>query len=93
VLIAGTVEAIAAQAAIDAVNAELPHYRQIRNFKVIGAAFTAESGLLTANGKLRRDAVNTRYAAEINAMYDAKGQSTASASSAAESQAVNRQHA
>jgi len=92
-LIAGTVEAAAVQAALDGVNRDLPHYRQIRNFKIIGAAFTAESGLLTANGKLRRDAINAHYAAEINAMYDAKGQSTASASSAAESQAVNRQHA
>jgi len=29
--------------------------------------------LLTANGKLRRDAINARYASEINAMYDSKG--------------------
>jgi hypothetical protein len=29
--------------------------------------------LLTNNGKLRREAINKRYAAEINAMYDAKG--------------------
>jgi hypothetical protein len=29
--------------------------------------------MLTANGKLRREAINARCAAEINAMYDAKG--------------------
>src|SRR5437588_6130458 len=69
-LIAGTAEASAVQAALDEVNRELPHYRQIRNFKLIGNAFTAESGLLTANGKLRRDAVNVRYATEIKAMYE-----------------------
>jgi hypothetical protein len=28
--------------------------------------------LLTANGKLRRDAINARYASEINAMYDVR---------------------
>lgn len=69
-LIAGTVEAHTVQAALKAVNGELPHYRQIRNFKLIGNAFTPESGLLTAMGKLRRDAVNARFAAEINAMYE-----------------------
>jgi long-chain acyl-CoA synthetase len=72
-LVAGTAEAAAVQAAIDEVNSELPHYRQIRNFKIIEGAFTPESGMLTAMGKLRREAVNARYVAEINAMYDAKG--------------------
>lgn len=82
-LIAGTVESAAVQAALEVVNRELPHYRQIRNFKVIGNAFTPESGLLTANGKLRRDAVNARFASEINAMYEEKK----------EREAVSRQHA
>lgn len=72
-LVAGAVEAAAVQTALDAMNAELPHYRQIRNFRIMEGAFTLESGMLTANGKLRRDAINARYAAEINAMYDAKG--------------------
>ena len=65
-LIAGSVEAAAVQAALNLVNRELPHYRQVRKFELLGNAFTPESGLLTANGKLRRDAVNKRYAAEIN---------------------------
>jgi hypothetical protein len=34
-------------------------------------------------GKIRRDAINARYAPEINAMYDSKGSR----------EAVNRQHA
>jgi long-chain acyl-CoA synthetase len=71
-LVTGTVERGAVQAGLDAVNPELPHYRQIRNFGVIQEAFTIENGLLTANGKFRRDAINARYASEINAMYDAK---------------------
>jgi long-chain acyl-CoA synthetase len=72
-LVTGGVERAEVQAALDAVNPELPHYRQIRNFTVMPEAFTIENGLLTANGKLRRTAINARYASEINAMYDAKG--------------------
>ena len=82
-LIAGAVEPAAVQAALDAVNGGLPHYRQVRNFKLLGSALTSESGLLTAMGKLRRDAVNARFAAEINAMYEEKK----------EHEAVSRQHA
>ena len=82
-LVTGKIEPVAVQAALDAVNPELPHYRQIRKFTLICDVFTPESGLLTANGKLRRDAINARYASEINAMYDAK----------ANREAVSRQHA
>src|SRR6267143_1021780 len=72
-LVTGGVERAAVQAALDTVNPELPHYRQIRNFTVIPEGFTIGNGLLTVNGKLRRSAINARYASEINAMYDAKG--------------------
>jgi long-chain acyl-CoA synthetase len=71
-LITGPVESVAVQAALDAVNPNLPHYRQIRNFSLIREGFTPENGLLTVNGKLRRPAINARYATEINAMYDRK---------------------
>jgi len=71
-LIAGSVEPQAVQSALDAVNPGLPHYRQVRNFAVVREAFTPENGLLTANGKLRRDAINARFASEINSMYDRK---------------------
>jgi long-chain acyl-CoA synthetase len=73
-LIAGTVEASAVQGALDLVNQELPHYRQIRNFAVIHDVFSAENGLLTATGKVRRDVINKRYAAQIDDMYDDQGQ-------------------
>jgi long-chain acyl-CoA synthetase len=82
-LVTGTVESAAVQAALDAVNPELPHYRQIRKFSVIQDAFTPENGLLTANGKIRRDVINARFASEINAMYESKGAR----------EAVNWQHA
>jgi len=72
-LLTGAVEPAAVQAALDAVNPELPHYRQIRNFTILPDVFSPENGLFTVNGKLRRDAINARYASEINAMYDSKG--------------------
>ena len=69
-LVTGAIEPAAVQAAIAALNSDLPHYRQIRNFAVIGDPFTPENGLLTSNGKLRRDAINARFARQIEAMYD-----------------------
>jgi long-chain acyl-CoA synthetase len=71
-LVAGPVEPQAVQSALDAVNPGLPHYRQIRNFVLVRDSFRAENGLLTAMGKLRRDAINARFASEINSMYDRK---------------------
>jgi long-chain acyl-CoA synthetase len=71
-LVAGKVDPNAVQSAIDAINPELPHYRQIRNFQILADSFTAESGLLTVMGKLKRDAIAKRYDAEINAMYGRK---------------------
>ena len=68
-LVTGTVDAKCAREALDAVNSELPHYRQVRNFVMLAQPFTPESGLLTANGKVRRDAVNAKYCEEIESMY------------------------
>ena len=71
-LITGQVTASDAQIVIDAVNADLPHYRQIRNFSILPGVFSADNGLLTANGKLRRDAIDRRFSAEIATMYSGK---------------------
>jgi long-chain acyl-CoA synthetase len=71
-LVAGKVEPAAVQGAVDAINLDLPHYRQIRNFHILPEGFTPDSGLLTANGKLKRDAIAKRYDAEINSMYARK---------------------
>jgi len=70
-LITGRVSGEAAQAALDKVNASLPHYKQVRAFYLAGDGFTIESGLLTANGKLKRDLIAERFASEIEAMYTA----------------------
>jgi long-chain acyl-CoA synthetase len=59
------------QAALDRVNPSLPHYKQVRAFHLEEEAFTIENGLLTANGKLKRDLIAERFGDEIDAMYDA----------------------
>jgi long-chain acyl-CoA synthetase len=69
VLITGNIERSTAQAAIDSVNTTLPHYRQVRAFHIISEPFTIESGLLTANGKLKRDVIAARFTNEISEMY------------------------
>ena len=60
------------QAAIDDWNASQPHYKRIRAFHLVPEAFTIENGLLTANGKLKRDAIAARYAAEIGQLFQKK---------------------
>ena len=68
-LVTGALEPRVVQAAIDQVNCELPHYRQVRNFTILKEVFTPESGMLTANGKLRRYAIIARFRDEIEQMY------------------------
>jgi long-chain acyl-CoA synthetase len=57
------------QAALDTLNADLPHYKQIRGFQVVGEVFTTENGLLTTMGKMKRDAIAARFAGEIERVY------------------------
>jgi len=71
-MLTGPVEKSAVQAALDNVNRDLPHYRQIRNFTVLTETLTPDSGLLTAMGKLRRAAINERFASQIEALYASK---------------------
>ena len=60
------------QSAIDALNAALPHYKQIRAFCVVPEPFTIENGLLTTMGKLKRNAIAARFAGEIESLYRKK---------------------
>jgi long-chain acyl-CoA synthetase len=69
VLVTGSVTAEKVQAALDAVNPELPHYKQVRAFRVIPEAFSIENGLSTVNGKLKRDVISARMKNEIEDMY------------------------
>lgn len=68
-LIVGNVDSKSVQAALDTVNSELPHYRQIRSFGIVHQVLTPESGLLTAMGKIKRDAINKHFQSEIEQMY------------------------
>jgi long-chain acyl-CoA synthetase len=71
-IVTGTVTAEQAQAGIDAVNLQFPHYKQVRAFHVRTEAFTIENGLLTANGKLKRDAIARQMRDQIDDMYRVK---------------------
>tara|TARA_Y100000589_G_scaffold304186_1_gene317146 strand:+ start:60 stop:560 length:501 start_codon:yes stop_codon:yes gene_type:complete len=68
-IIAGEVPPDQLKAGVDAVNQGLPHYRRIRHFHHVPEAFTIESGLLTANQKIRRSAIEAHYESEVEAMY------------------------
>ena len=57
------------QTVLDALNADLPHYKQVRGFQVVGEAFTMENGLLTTMGKMKREAIAARFAGEIESAY------------------------
>jgi long-chain acyl-CoA synthetase len=86
-LVTGKVSAETAQAALDLVNPGLPHYKQVRAFHLLEDVFTIESGLLTANGKLKRDLIAERFRNQIDAMFEASrdqgGKSQVSHNSAA----------
>src|SRR5271157_2875001 len=79
-LVTGKVSGEKTQAALDLVNPDLPHYKQVRAFHLVEEAFSIESGLLTANGKLKRDLIAERFRDEIDALYQAsKNQATKTA--------------
>ena len=71
-IVTGNVREEQAQAALDAVNPQLPHYKQVRAFCLRPEPFSIENGMLTANGKLKRDLISTRMKNEIDEMYPVK---------------------
>ncbi len=71
-IVTGSVAPEQVQAALDAVNPDLPHYKQIRAFVVRAEAFSIENGGLTANGKLKRDVIAAQMKGEIEGMYRVK---------------------
>jgi long-chain acyl-CoA synthetase len=71
-LVTGNVTREEVQAAIDALNAGFPHYKQIRAFQIHAEPFSVENGLLTLNGKLKRDLIAARLKDEIEDMYPVK---------------------
>jgi long-chain acyl-CoA synthetase len=71
-IVTGNVSGEQTQAALDAVNPQLPHYKQVRAFCLRQEPFSIESGMLTANGKLKRDLIAERMKSEIEDMYQVK---------------------
>jgi len=71
-ILTGPVTSQEAQAAVDVVNHAMPHYKQIRAFHIHAEPFSIENGLLTANGKLKRDLIAARLQGEIDKMYAVK---------------------
>jgi long-chain acyl-CoA synthetase len=68
-IITGCVSEGAVSSAIEEMNLQLPHYKQIRRFILSPERFTVENGLLTANRKLRRAAIEGRFRLEIEDIY------------------------
>ena len=71
-VVTGDVTRERVQAALDTVNLGLPHYKQVRAFHIYSEPFSIENGLLTANGKLKRDLIAARLQEEIEEMYGVK---------------------
>jgi long-chain acyl-CoA synthetase len=68
-IVAGNVTREQVNVAIHSINVDLPHYRRIRGVHVHEEPFRPEDGLLTANGKLKRNAILKRFAREIEELY------------------------
>jgi long-chain acyl-CoA synthetase len=70
-IVTGGVTQQQTQAALDAVNPQLPHYKQVRAFYLRAEPFSIDEGTLTVNGKLKRDLIASRMNREIEDMYRA----------------------
>lgn len=68
-IVTGDMTAEKVQAALDAINPDLPHYKQVRGFVIRKEVLSIESGMLTVNGKLKRDVIAARLKNEIEEMY------------------------
>jgi long-chain acyl-CoA synthetase len=71
-IVTGSITAEQTQSALDAVNPQLPHYKQVRAFCLRPEPFSIDNGMLTANGKLKRDLIAARMKREIEDMYQVK---------------------
>jgi long-chain acyl-CoA synthetase len=62
---------------ISRLQRDLSKYERVRRFSILREPFTVENGLMTPTLKVRRKAVESRYAAEIEAMYSEPDNDTA----------------
>lgn len=68
-LVTGPVDAAAVEDALTRLNETLPHYQKIRATLLRTEPLSIESGLVTANGKLRRDAIADHFSQELDRLY------------------------
>ena len=68
-LVTGSVDLSRVAIEIGKLNQTLPHYRRIHSWHIEPQALTIESGLLTANGKLRRSAITAHFSGVIDGLY------------------------
>jgi long-chain acyl-CoA synthetase len=69
-LITGNISDEKIQAALECVNPQLPHYKQIRRFYRCPEPLTPANGLLTALGKFKRTAIESRFKEQIDRLYE-----------------------
>jgi len=68
-IITGDVSRARVEAVLNEVNAGMPHYKRVRGFHIAAEPFTIENGLLTANGKFKREVIMARFREAIEALY------------------------
>src|SRR5258708_34693610 len=71
-IVTGVATGEQAQADLYAVNPQLPHYNQVRAFCGPSEPFSIGNGMLTVDGKLKRDLIAARMKNEIDEMYQMK---------------------
>jgi long-subunit acyl-CoA synthetase (AMP-forming) len=58
------------QQAVDAINSKLSRFETIKRFALLPNRFSVETGELTPTMKMKRKAVNRKYAGAISLLYD-----------------------
>jgi long-chain acyl-CoA synthetase len=71
-IVTGNVSDAAIEAALKHLNDTLPHYRKVRTYYRALDKLTTESGLLTANQKLRRKAIEEHFREPIERIYQSE---------------------
>jgi long-chain acyl-CoA synthetase len=57
------------QREVDAVNAQLPHWEQVKKFALVTRPWSIETGELTPTLKIKRRVINERHEADIQTLY------------------------
>ncbi len=73
-IVTGEVDDSAVERMLADINAQLPHYKRIHKWLVHREPFSVDNGLMTANGKLRRDAITRKLAEHIDTLYGPSAQ-------------------